>query len=297
MKIIDGKAIAQRINEETKQAVSSMEHAPKLVIVLASSDFGSEMYVELKKKKAEEVGIEVEVWKFEESISKEELLEKVNELNTKDTVNYVLIQLPFYPHLDQFEGEIVNTLNYRKDADGLTAFQQGLSSQIVEASIPPATVEAVLECLNLCFEEDLTWSNLQSNWQNINSLKGKNILVVNNSNLIGKPLANILSTLGATVTIANENTQDLIGIMQNSDIVVTATGKTNLFDDKWIKDEAIIIDVTSTVVDGKAMGDFVQSELLLEKVAKITPVPGGVGPLTVACLLRNVVRNYVGRNN
>ena len=290
MKIIDGKAIAQRINDETKQAVSSMEHAPKLAIILASNDFGSEMYVELKKKKAEEVGIQVEVKKFEESISKHELTSETEKLNADNSINSVLIQLPFYEHLDQFEEEIVNVLDYSKDADGLTAFQQGLSSQIIKDSIPPATVEAVLECLNECFTEDLTWNNLQTNWKSIKSLKSKNVLIVNNSNLIGKPLANILSTLGATVTIANENTKDLVGIMHNSDIVVTATGKTNLFDDTSIREGVIVIDVTSTNVDGKALGDFVQSELLLNKVGKITPVPGGVGPLTVACLLRNVVR-------
>lgn len=290
VEIIPGKEIAEKILQEVKIKIESMNQKPRLGILLASFDESSHKYVELKMKKAEEVGIETKLYHYDETSSKELLINEIKKFKYNEALTGVLIQLPFYPNLEEDENEIVNALDPIKDVDGLTAVQQGMSSHLISGSILPAAVEATLECLNYCFDENLTWDNIVSNYRSLTSLKGKNIVILNNSNLVGKPLAQILSTLGATVTIANNDTKNLSEFTESADIIVAATGKTNLIDHSMIKDGAILIDITSTVVDGKAKGDFIVSDELNEKASFITPVPGGVGPVTIACLLRNLVR-------
>src|SRR5690606_15827611 len=146
---------------------------------------------------------------FGENITKKDLMFEINRFRSNEAVHSVLIQIPFYTHLEEHEIEIVNTLMPQKDVDGLTAFQQGRVAQLIPNSILQANVEAMLECLNEVYNEDLSWDNITKNYKTINSLKSKNILVINNSNLVGKPLSMVLSSLGATVTIANSGTKNL----------------------------------------------------------------------------------------
>ncbi len=287
---INGKEIADNILNGIRENIQILGRTPRLVIFLASNDPASRMFVKLKMKRAKEVGIEPRLYEFPDDITKEAFMHEINRLRHNVGVNGALIQLPLYDNLNGYANEFLNALVPEKDADGLTALNQGSSSYLLNGSIPPATVEAVLECLNVCIEENLTWSALTEGSFKIKSLLGKNIVIINNSNLIGKPLAQILSSLGGTVTIANKNTENLHEFTTKADIIVSATGKTDLIDHTMIKNGAILIDVTSEKKEDQYKGDFIWSHELEEKASWITPVPGGVGPLTVACLLRNVVR-------
>jgi methylenetetrahydrofolate dehydrogenase (NADP+)/methenyltetrahydrofolate cyclohydrolase len=290
-KLIDGKVISERIFTEIKNKVVELSQQPRLAIVLASNDPSSHKYVEeMKMKKAEALGIGTKLYFYDENITKESLISEIKKFKHNEAFHGVLIQLPFYDHLRESTNIIVNSLDPAKDVDGLTGVQQGNCSHLLRNSIPTAAMEAVLESLNDCFDDNLTWINIIENASNIDSLRGKNILIINNTNLIGKPLASILTTLGATVMIANEFTKDIKNLTLISDIVISATNKANLYDHTYFKDGVILIDVTSNLVNGKVVGDFIYSEELLGKVSKITPVPGGIGPLTIACLLRNLVR-------
>jgi methylenetetrahydrofolate dehydrogenase (NADP+)/methenyltetrahydrofolate cyclohydrolase len=289
-KKIPGKEIAERINKATKAKVGKLVTKPKLAIVLASHDESSEIYVKLKTKIANQLGIQVESHNYDESITKTELINYIQNLNSDESINGILLQLPLYHHLSEDTREIVNSITKQKDVDGLTAAQQGDVNQLIPGSFPTAAVEATIESLNYCFEEDLSWENISKNPEKLKSLQGLDVLIVNNTNLVGKPLSQIMSSLGATVTIANVYTKNLKEISRKSDIVISATNQTNLFDHNDIKENSILIDITSVSVDGKIIGDFIQSEELLQKCKFITPVPRGVGPLTIACLLRNLTK-------
>ncbi|MCA9386526.1 bifunctional 5,10-methylenetetrahydrofolate dehydrogenase/5,10-methenyltetrahydrofolate cyclohydrolase [Candidatus Dojkabacteria bacterium] len=288
--IIDGKIRADKILSDLKEDISNLQEVPRLAIFLASDDYESEVFVNLKMKKAHEIGMETKLYQFPLATSSEDLTRELRKLRSNVGVHGALLQLPMFDHLRDFRKQIVDAIPYDKDADGLTAYQQGKSCHLHEDSIPPATVEAVLECLDECFEQNLTWQNITSGNDELDILKSQNVVIVNNSNLIGKPLAAILSSLGATVTIANEFTNELGYFTSRADILITATGKTNIINHEMVKEGAIVIDVTSTKVNDQILGDVIQDEALLNKVSYITPVPGGVGPLTVACLLRNVIR-------
>jgi methylenetetrahydrofolate dehydrogenase (NADP+)/methenyltetrahydrofolate cyclohydrolase len=288
MNLIDGRKIAEKILTETKNIVTNNKLTPVLAIILATDDVSSHTYVKLKAKRAEEIGVETNILKFESNISKEQLLAKIHELNNDSNIHGILIQLPLFGHLLNDTSEIVNSVNPLKDVDGLTAIQQGYSSQLLKEAIFPATVDAILECLNYTLPESnkIDWRrcDVESNF-----LNGKKVLIINNSILIGKPLSLILSSCNATVTIANKFTPDLKEIAKDSDILITATGQTNIIDSTMIKKDSILIDVTSEKRGDLILGDIVQSAKLEEKASWLTPVPGGVGPVTIACLLRNVV--------
>ncbi len=287
---IDGRERANQILDEVRRDVQTLGHSPRLAIFLASDDPASKVFVNIKMKKAKEVGIDAKLYKFPEDTSKEEFTHELNRLRHNVGVNGALLQLPLYESLKPYTNDFLNAIVPEKDADGLTALNQGSSSYLLPGSIPPATVEAVLECLDIVKEENFTWSAITEGSFKIKSLIGQFIVIINNSNLIGKPLAQILSSLGGTVVIANETTQNLSELTTKADIIVSATGKTNIIDHNMIKEGAILIDVTSEKIDVEYSGDFVRSFELDQKASWITPVPGGVGPLTVACLLRNVVR-------
>ncbi len=290
MSLIDGKQIAEGILRQIKLKVLDIHPKPKLAIVLASNDESSKKYIELKSKAAEKVGVDTKIYYYPEEITLDQLIFEIKRFRSNEAINGVLIQLPFYKHLEPYENLIINSLDHFKDSDGLTAIQQGSVSHFLPGSILPAAVEAVLECLNICTKEDLSWDNLVKNHDKITFFNGKNVLIINNTNLIGKPLSNILCSMNATVNIANEVTHDLKTLSLAADIIVSATGKTDLIDYKMIKKDAILIDVTSTVVNGKAKGDFIMSKELVQKASFVTPVPGGIGPITIACLLRNLLK-------
>jgi len=289
-KLIDGKVISKKILDDAKARIKNENLKPKLAILLASFDPSSKIYVDLKKKRAEEISIEVEVFEAHESVELDEVLSLIDQWNKNNEVSGILVQLPLFNHLQSSTQKILSKVDLEKDVDGLNPAMQGLVSNLISKSFPTAAVEACLESLNWCFGEDLSFSNITGQKpDSLESLKSQDVLIVNNSNLIGKPLGMILSSLGATVTIGNHNTKNLFELSKKADIIVSATNQTNLFSASNIKKDSILIDVTSVRKEDKVLGDFIYDDTLIEKCKFYTPVPGGIGPITVSCLLRNVV--------
>lgn len=213
-------------------------------------------------------------------------------LNEDENVDGILIQLPLFNHLKPHTKEVINSVSFEKDCDGLTAIQQGMASQLIEGSVMTAAVEACMISIFEAYDLKFNWDEICENGvsENLNFFKDLRITIINDSILIGKPLAQILGNFGSTITIANEATKNISDLLKQSDIVVSATGVGNLIKASELKQDCVLIDVTSIKKDGKVTGDFVQDENL-KKIAKaFTPVPGGIGPLTVACLVRNLVR-------
>lgn len=272
MQKIDCKTISENIYTDIKATLESVSTPVKLAIIDAGSDEASKKYISLKMQKAIELGIQTDLIQFSEQTKIEEVLLRIDSLNKDESINGILIQLPLHPNLTPFKHRLLNSVNPLKDVDGLSAINFGLYSQDFMNGILPATVDATLEVIKNAFDKDLP---------------GANVLIVNNSDLIGKPLAMVLSTLGCTVTIANEFCNNLKDLMLNSDITITATGRGNIFTFEDTKEHSLIVDITSKFIEGKTVGDF--KSPVGEKDIKYTPVPGGMGPLTIACLLRNLV--------
>lgn len=273
MQLVDSKKITENIYAYIKEQIIASDKPIKLAIIDAGNDAASKKYIALKMQKGMELGIQVQLINFKEDVKIEEVLSKIDELNKDDSVNGILTQLPLYQHLTPYKHRILNSVNPIKDADGLSAINFGLYSQDILNGILPATVDACLEVLKEYYKNDFN---------------GSNVLIVNNSDLIGKPLATVFATLNATVTIANEFTKNLEDLFSTADIIVTATGKGELFDFDSVQDSSLVIDVTSIKKDDKVVGDF-KDRKDNNKDITYTPVPGGIGPITVACLYRNLV--------
>jgi methylenetetrahydrofolate dehydrogenase (NADP+)/methenyltetrahydrofolate cyclohydrolase len=286
MKIIDGKGIAEEIYQELKDRLSHLkDERPKLVIILASNDEPSQVYVGLKKRKAEELGIACEVVSFDEKVVSRAIMKKIEELNNDPTVTGILVQLPLFAHLRDESDDILNMVDPKKDIDGLSDSNQDLSNGKYKEKHISATALAVIKCIEYAHKgQDLS-----------STLKGKNILILNRSRLIGKPLASYLSNFTDLVHAVGKGTDDLEDMIGSADILISATGNIGLIKGSDIKEGAIVIDVTSKKdIDGKTKGDISYDEELVAKASYYTPVPGGVGPITVACLLHNVVSAYYG---
>ena len=281
--IIDGKEISKKLrgdlNKEIKDLKKKYNAVPGLAVVQVGNVAASSVYVKAKTKSAKEVGIEVIDHHLEESISEEELLNLIEKLNTQKNVNGILVQLPLPKHMN--EQLILDSINPDKDADGFHPLNVGklsIASHNDENLLIPCTPYG---CLLM-----LKGLNIE--------LAGKNAVVVGRSNIVGKPMAQLLIKESCTVTVAHSKTKDLPDVCQNADIVVAAVGRPKMIKGEWIKKGAIVIDVginrIEVEIDGerknKLVGDVDYKEA--EKNASaITPVPGGVGPMTIACLLRN----------
>ncbi|MBL8015578.1 MAG: bifunctional 5,10-methylenetetrahydrofolate dehydrogenase/5,10-methenyltetrahydrofolate cyclohydrolase [Candidatus Doudnabacteria bacterium] len=282
MQLISGKLIASKIEAGLVQG-GSMQKV--LAIVRANADSASAKYVELKIAKANKLGISTKLIEFPDTTTKDEVTAAINKLNLDPTVTGVLVQLPLFPNLEGFRGEILNTIAPEKDVDGLTAVNQG-RLQLGESAFVPATVGAVIESLRFSqWPDDYDFGGHEAEFANW--LKGKNVVVINHSALIGRPLADILLNYGCTVSVCHEFTQNLKALTTQADIVVTATGKTQLFDHNFFKTGAVLVDCTSVTTPHGPTGDIILSPELEAKVAWLTPVPGGIGPVTIAYLLRN----------
>jgi methylenetetrahydrofolate dehydrogenase (NADP+)/methenyltetrahydrofolate cyclohydrolase len=283
MQYLDCKKISENIYSDLKERLGSLSFRPTLAVILASDDEPSRTYVNLKRQKAMELGIETQLFKFENitSNTKDEIIECIRKLNSDRKIDGVLIQLPLDEKLTQFKSEIIDTLDPSKDVDGLTSISLGSLVTNRECFLS-ATADAVLESIKATNRENLDFNEF---------ISSKNIVIINNSTLIGKPLFEILSTYNATVTVLNKYTKDLKQFTSNADILITATGQTKLIDYTMVKNNCTIIDVTSVKKNGKVIGDVIISKELEDKINWITPVPGGIGPLTITCLLRNLVRS------
>lgn len=284
MQLISGKQIASKIEEGLMGKVSTGD---TLAIVRANADGASAKYVELKIAKANKLSISTKLIEFQESIAKDEIIAAIQSLNADSSVRGILVQLPLFPTLEEFRGEIIGAVAPEKDVDGLTAVNQGRLQQGEQAFVP-ATVGAVIESLRYSqWPDDYDFGAHEPEFGEY--LKGKHVVIINHSTLIGRPLADVLLNYGSTVTICHEFTQNLKALTSQADIVVTATGKTQIFDHTFFKDGAVLIDCTSVTTPHGPTGDIILSPELEAKIAWLTPVPGGIGPVTIAYLLRNFV--------
>ena len=272
MNLIDGKLIAKEIKEKLKEEILDLKEknvVPGLAIILVGNDPASEIYVRNKIKTCEELGILVELYRFDENNEEEEIIAKIKELNHDSRFDGILVQSPLPKKFH--EDKIVSYVTLEKDVDGFGTYNLGslLSNKEYILAATPLGILKMLEHEHI-------------------SVMGKHVVMVGSSKIVGRPMAIALLNRGATVTIANSKTQNLKEITKQADILIVAIGHANYITEEYVKDGAVVIDVGINRVDGKVVGD-VNQESVLKKVSYITPVPGGVGPMTIAMLLNNIV--------
>ena len=274
--IIDGKKASAALREELKEKVSKLKSTyntvPGLTVILVGEDPPSKIYVKNKEKSAVEVGINSEVIYYPDNIEEKVVLDKIKELNKNDKVSGILVQLPLPKHIDK--RKVIETIDPSKDVDGLHPVNVGNLTSGYDSTIP---------CTPLgCY---LLIKNTEKN------LNGKHAVIIGRSNLNGKPMTQLLLKENCTVTITHSKTKDLKAECKRADIIVAAAGKPKLVKADWVKKDAIVIDVGINKTDSGLVGDVDFNEV--SKIAKaITPVPGGVGPMTIACLLSNTVECF-----
>ena len=279
--IIDGKKIAETLRQKLKKEIveikSSFKSAPGLTVILVGEDPASKIYVRNKEKFSKEIGINSEVIKYPENIEEKEVLSKIIELNKNKKVSGILVQLPLPKHINK--QKVIETILPEKDVDGFHPINVGNLSSGYESKIPCTP----LGCFILLKEVE-------------KNLSGKHAVVIGRSNLNGKPMAQLLLKENCTVTITHSKTKDLKSQCNKADIIIAAVGKPKLVKGDWVKKNAIVIDVGINKTTDGIVGDVDFNEV--SKVAKaITPVPGGVGPMTIACLLRNTVECFKRANS
>ena len=277
--IIDGKKEAQLLREEIKKEIDSIKSknnkVPGLTVILIGNYAPSQIYVKNKEKNAKEVGINSEVVRYSKEVTEQEVLNKIKELNDNDAVSGILVQLPLPPQINK--EKIINAIDPTKDVDGFHPINVGNLSSGYNATVPCTP----LGCLLLI-------KKVEPN------LSGKHAVIIGRSNLNGKPMAQLLLKENCTVTIVHSKTKDLKTECLKADILVAAVGVANLVKADWVKENSIVIDVGINKVGDKIVGD-VEFETVKEKTRAITPVPGGVGPMTIACLLKNTLECFKGR--
>jgi len=277
--IIDGKKEAEIIRNEIKREISDLKKksgkTPSLTVILIGDFAPSLIYVKNKEKSAREVGINSEIIRYPKNVSEKDILEKIEELNKNDEISGILVQLPLPSQISK--EKIINAINPSKDVDGFNPINVGNLSSGYD-SIVPCTP---LGCLLLI-------KKIESN------LAGKHAVIIGRSNLNGKPMAQLLLKENCTVTIVHSKTNDLQNECLKADILVAAVGVPNLIKKDWVKKNAIVIDVGINKVGEKIVGD-VKIDELKDNVKAITPVPGGVGPMTIACLLKNTLTCFKAR--
>ncbi len=285
--IIDGKKFAQELRNEIKKEIERIKKTrnttPGLTVVLVGNHTPSEIYVRNKELSAKEVGITSEVIRFESSITEEKLIEVIHGLNKDKKVHGILVQLPLPPHING--SKIIEEIDPKKDVDGFHPVNVGNLSSGKDSLVPCTPLGSYLLI-----------KNVQKN------LTGLEALIIGRSNLNGKPMAQLLLKEDCTVTIGHSKTKNLKELCQKADIVVAAVGRANLVKGDWVKEGAIVIDVginreeDKTEKKGyKIVGD-VEFDSVVKKARAITPVPGGVGPMTIACLLNNTLKAFKNIN-
>jgi methylenetetrahydrofolate dehydrogenase (NADP+)/methenyltetrahydrofolate cyclohydrolase len=277
--ILDGKKESALLREEIKKEILEIKirtnKSPGLSVILIGDFVPSQIYVKNKEKNSKEVGITSEVIKYSKEVKESEILEKIEELNNNDNVSGILVQLPLPAHISK--EKIINTIKPSKDVDGFHPINVGNLSLGYKSIIPCTPLGCLLLIKNV--EKNLT---------------GKHAVIIGRSNLNGKPMAQLLLNENCTVSIVHSKTKDLKSECQKADILVAAVGVANLVKGDWVKKNSIIIDVGINKVADKIVGD-VDFEEVKDKVKAITPVPGGVGPMTIACLLKNTLECFKDR--
>jgi methylenetetrahydrofolate dehydrogenase (NADP+)/methenyltetrahydrofolate cyclohydrolase len=276
MELLDGKKVAKEIMEKVKKEVSTLSEKPGLTVILIGDDPASKVYVNIKAKRCREVGMESYKHRFNENVSEEEVLVMIDELNKDEKVTGILIQMPIPNHISR--NKIINAVASEKDVDGFHPVNIG-KLILGEGKLYPCTPLGVIRLLEYYDIE----------------ISGKEAVVIGNSPVVGNPTAQMLLKKGATVTICHKKTKDLGMHTSKADILVSAVGKRNLITKDMVKEGAVVIDVGIVREEGKIYGD-VDFENVKGKCSFITPVPGGVGPMTVACLLENTLIAYKIQN-
>ncbi len=269
--IIDGKAVAARIKREVAREVEQLPVTPGLATVLVGDDPASAIYVRMKREDCAEVGIESFHHEVPGDVEPDELAGLLRELNSDSRVHGILLQLPLPDHLDQ--DEFISLIDPAKDVDGLTAANAGLLMQDREEAMVPCTPAGVMELLREAGAE----------------LEGARAVVIGRSILVGKPLAQLLLGANATVTHCHSRTRDLAAVCREADVLIAAVGSPGLVTGDMVGEGAVVIDVGTNRTDAGLVGD-VDFEAASERARAITPVPGGVGPMTRAMLLVNTLR-------
>lgn len=273
MKILDGRALSKKITQEqivTVEKLKKVGITPKLVVVMLGDDPASDIYIRNKQKRAEKIGIDSQLVKLPEQTSQETLLKLIAKLNQDQSVDGILVQLPLPQHID--EQLIIEAVNPQKDVDGFSPINMGkLWSN--QANLVACTPKGIMTMLA---ENQITVAQ-------------KNVVIVGRSNIVGRPIAALMLNANATVTITHSQTKNLAAITKQADILVVAIGQGNFIDESYVKTDAVVIDVgMNRLADGQLVGD-VNFERVKEKAAAITPVPGGVGPMTITTLMAQTI--------
>jgi len=274
--IIDGKKEAAILREEIKNEIANLKKktnkVPGLTVILIGEFTPSQIYVRNKEKNSKEVGINSNVIKYPSDVSEKEVLNKIEELNKDKNISGILVQLPLPEQINK--EKIINAINPLKDVDGFNPVNVGNLASGYKAIVPCTP----LGCLLLIKKVE-------------KNLTGKHAVIIGRSNLNGKPMAQLLLKENCTVTVVHSKTKNLQNECLKADILVAAVGVPNLVKKDWVKNDAIVIDVGINKVDNKIIGD-VNFDEIKDKVKAITPVPGGVGPMTIACLLSNTLKCF-----
>lgn len=270
--ILDGKKTAELLTKKIAEEVQGISDKITLALILVGHNPASEVYVRNKMKACEEVGINVRDFFLEENATQKELLTIIDDCNKDKDVHGILVQMPLPSHID--ENTVINAIDPEKDVDGLTIINQGKLMAGLD-TIAPATPKGVITLLK----------------KNYIDIVGKNVVVIGRSILVGKPLALLFLKNNATVTLAHSRTTNLKEITRRADILAVAVGKPNFVTADMVKKDAVVIDVGINRVEGKLVGD-VKFDEVSEIASYITPVPKGVGPMTIATLLENIVECY-----
>lgn len=269
--ILDGKKLRDKIFEDLKSKLDKMPIKPTLAVILAGDDQSSRIYVNNKKKSAEKLGINSIVIEYPSNVTEQELICKIEELNNDNNITAILVQLPLPKHIDK--SNVINSISPKKDVDGLTTYNCGKLFAGEKPYVYPCTPKGIL----LLLDE----YNIE--------IEGKHAVVIGRSNLVGKPVAQMLLNRNATVTMCHSHTKNLADIIKTADIVVSAVGKNVVGEKNIIKNNCVIVDVGIFRDESeKIRGD-------VEKVspAYLSPVPGGVGPMTIASLMLNTVELFL----
>lgn len=272
--IIDGKQIAADIREKLKQKIARLPVAPQLAIVLVGNDEPSLIYVRNKQKAAAQIGLQSQLYHMDEDTSEEELLNVIAKLNADKQINGIIVQLPLPKQLNT--NRIINAISPLKDVDGFHPYNTGMLQNNEQPYFIAATPLGVMKLIKSVNQ----------------NLSGKNVVLIGASLIVGRPLATLLLNQECTVSITHAQTKNIKELTTKADILVAACGVAKLVKADWIKENAILIDVGINRNSGKLCGD-IDFEDVKEKAGAITPVPGGVGPMTIAMLLSNTVDAYV----
>ena len=276
MKILDGKLLSCKIKDEVKGIADSYHQTPILAVITIGDDEASKVYVENKRKACEYVGMSLMHFDYADCVKEEVVIKKIKELNKDKSVNGIILQLPLPEGFNK--RKIINTIDPIKDVDGLSETSLGRLFVNYDTFVP-CTPKGILELLDY-YKIDL---------------EGKHVVIVGRSELVGKPLMIECLKRNATVTVCHSKTKDLKSETLLADVLIVACGKKHLIDDTMVKDGVIIIDVGINRVDGKLYGDV--TDEAKEKASYATPVPGGVGPMTVVMLLKNTMDAYIIQNS